>query len=572
MPNESIQFTAGNGNGKKPTLEELAKVIKQIKDGNYPSSFDVQTYDQIRGVYNSIKRLQDEAKQASRKVVKPEDEKPVADSKTVVIEEEGSGDDVVEIDLTYYDQEVVEIERSESERVSIADSLVYSLCNRGRVDMEYMSSLTGCDYGTLAEGLKGSIYQNPETWDEKFSQGWETAEEYLSGNLMRKYRKAKYASTVYGGHFADNMKAIETVMPQSATSKEIYISLGSPWVPTWIINDFINYLLDLRKGEDKYKDTAHDEVTGSWALPRKSDYSYRRFVAMNHTYGTRRINALQILEKTLNMSTIAIYDEIPSKETKSGKKSVLNQTETNLALEKQRLITEKFVKWVWRNADRKQALEDIFERDFGCYRARNFNGSFLTLPTLSKKVTLYPYQKDAVARIIFSPNTLLAHDVGSGKTYVMIVAGMELKRMGLSSKNLYVVPNNIVAQWNDIFHQIYPQANVLCVNPNAFTPSKRTKTLEDIRDNDYDAIIMSYSCFDRIPISKRYYIEKMQEQARQLDEVLKGVKKKTPITSKRRTKIANELAKLLQSTSASTSSVFFDELGITRLFIDEAHN
>ena len=447
---------------------------------------------------------------------------------------------------------------------SIPDGLIMSLNTLGRVDIEYISSVTGQDYKTVITALKGSIYQNPETWGECFYKGWETSDEYLSGNLMRKYAAAKEADKKYRGYFADNVAAITRVLPPSVASEDIYITLGSPWVPEDIINDFVTHILDTP--QCPYTGTVHDELTGTWELWDKS--AYFNNLRVTNLYGTSRINALHIIERTLNMKTVAVKDTVPCATNKSGKRQEINKSETLLAIEKQQKLIKEFQKWVWKDPERKKRLETIFENNFSCVRRRIFDGSFLTFPTMSKNITLYPYQKDAVARIIFTPNTLLAHDVGAGKTYVMIAAGMELLRMGLSKKNMYVVPNNIVGQWKSIFEEMYPNANILCVEPKIFTSSKREKTLEKIRDGSYDAIIIAYSCFSRIPISREYYIKDMEEKKKAIEEALND-RATIGLRSKRK-KIEKALAELI--VAAEECSICFDELGVTRLFVDEAHN
>ena len=546
-------------NNSGTNLDELTKILGELKNANGRKI----TAGEIAETIKLAKEKIAEIKKASEK--NSVSTTPVASENAV--ESDEYGDDEIELDLSF-DGGVSA--PAVDKVVSIADGLVLSLANCGRVDLEYISRVSDSTYNEIVESLRGSIYQNPETWDECYEKGWETAEEYLSGNLYRKLKKAKYAYSVYGEFFADNVKAIEEVLPQPITAKEIYISLGSPWIPAYIINDFVKYLLDL-KGQF-VSVTAHDEVTGSWAILGKNDYVYSRSVAMNFTYGTTRMNALQILEHTLNMKPVAVYDEVPSPTQKGATVRVLNKGETTLALEHQRLIIDKFKKWVWRKPARRAELEDIYGQKYGSYRARAFSGKFLQFPQMSKAVSLYPYQKDAVARIIFSPNTLLAHDVGSGKTYTMIAAGMELKRMCLSNKNLYVVPNNIVGQWREMFMRLYPSANVFCITPTMFNGQKRMEVLKKIRDYDFDAIIMPYSCFDRIGISKSYYIEQFRRQAKELDDVIKGWKKATALTKKRRSKLAKAIAELLDSVNNSTDEIFFDYLGITRLFVDEAHN
>ncbi len=452
---------------------------------------------------------------------------------------------------------------------SISDALILSLTQLGRVDIEYISTITGADCKTVISALKGSIYQNPDTWDECFYKGWETAEEYLSGNLMRKWNSAKKANAEYKGYFEDNITALSKVLPDTVAAEDIYVTLGSPWVPTDIINDFITHILRLK---NPYVLTRHDELTGTWELPQKGSLWYRSGVAATHTYGTPRMEALYILEKTLNMKAVCVTDEVSCTTNASGKKRVINKAETALALEKQEKMIKKFQSWIWQDPERKARLEEIFDNNFGCVRRRIFDGSFLDFPTLSKDIKLYPYQKNAVARILFTPNTLLAHDVGSGKTYVMIAAGMEMRRMGLSSKNLYVVPNNIVGQWKSIFESMYPNAKLLCVEPKNFTKEKRKKTLEKVRDEDYDGIIMAYSCFDMIPLSKEFYIKELEEAKQKIKELSSFTVKSTTKLKKKLEDVKNKLAKLAVTVNAIDDTVCFDELGITRLFVDEAHN
>lgn len=459
---------------------------------------------------------------------------------------------------------------------SISDGLIFSLSNLGRVDIEYISSITGEDYKTIIGALKGSIYQNPETWGECFYKGWETSEEYLSGNMMRKWKAAKEADKEYDGYFADNVKAIEKVLPPTVATKDIYVTLGSPWVPTDIIDDFIEHLLgDWRRywysidNEEDFR-TKHDELTGTWEIPFKNRYNHD--VKVTRTYGTDRINALYILERTLNMKSVAVTDEVVCKTNSSGKKRVINRSETILAIEKQNKMIKMFQKWIWEDERRKERLEMIFENNFSCVRKRIFDGSFLRFPDMSPEIKLYSYQKDAVARILFTPNTLLAHDVGAGKTYVMIAAAMEMRRMGLSEKNMFVVPNNIVGQWKNIFYAMYPSANILCVEPKSFTPSKRESLLERIRDEDFDGIIIAYSCFERIPLSKEYYRNRLVYEQELITEIAGKKNKATSRLKKKQEAVSKALSELAVTMDDLYNGVYFDDLGITRLFVDEAHN
>lgn len=449
---------------------------------------------------------------------------------------------------------------------SIPDAFVKCLNSLGRVDIEYIASITGEEYKTVIEKLRGSIYQNPEKWGECFFKGWETAEEYLSGNVRHKLLVAKEENINYNGYFKKNVEALEKVLPPSVSAENIYVTLGSPWIPTEVIGDFIKYIT---KNSWKTYVVKHDEYTGTWEF----DFCYDDWVIpyeFRQKYGTKRRNGLQILLRTLNQRSIVITDSKSSRYTKSGRQNVVNKEETVLALEKQKLLIDEFKQWVWSDPKRKKQLEEIYEVKYASIKQRHFDGSFLEFPGLDPAITLYPYQKNAVARILFSPNTLLAHDVGSGKTFIMIAAGMELKRMKMSSKNLYVVPNNIVGQWGHIFYSMYPDARIRFVESKDFTPAKKEAVLEDIRDNDYDAIIMAYSCFTRIPISCECRYQVLRQTIRELEELCSDYDKSTKRLKDRIEKERDKARNIWKD--GEEPGVCFDELGITRLFVDEAHN
>lgn len=458
--------------------------------------------------------------------------------------------------------------KAKSEQISIEDALILSINNYGRVDLRYICESSKSDYPTVLKTLKNSIYQNPATWNEDIYSGWETADDYLSGNLMQKYKLAKESNKKYGGQFMSNVSAINQVMPKAVTIDNIYIKLGTPWIPTSIIEDFIKYILDVRYSQF----VLHDESIGTWEIADKSAvtaYSSRTRIYL--TYGTQRIGALKLIEKILNNQNIVICDEVASNTNKSGKAMVINKKETLLALEKANSIKREFNQWLKRDKQRVCKLEKIYQEKFGCFRRRIFDGSFLTLPTMNKDITLYPYQKNAIARILFSPNTLLAHEVGAGKTYIMIASGMELKRMGISKKNMYVVPNNIVSQWESAFKILYPQAKIYVIAPNDFVPSKRQQVLKNIKDNEYDAIIMAYSSFEMIPLSRDYYFNVLKESIRRETERLISIKRPTNALKRKVERLKEKINKLAL-TPEKEQGPFFDELGINTLFVDEAHN
>lgn len=500
-------------------------------------------------------------------------------------EREELQDTVTDLSLDW--DELFEVEGKGVEHVdAVADALILSLTTRGCVDIEYISSITGESKKDVILALKGSIYQNPDTWNQHYDQGWETAEEYLSGNLMRKLKTAREANKLFNGYFQRNIDAIKKVLPPVVKAQDIYVTLGSPWLPADIIDDFIMYLFGnpykymehsyyYHQHKDElfnYLKTVHDEITGSWEIPNKGRYNHS--VNVSRVYGTKRLEALHILERTLNMKTVYVTDEVSSPNTKTGTTRVINKDDTVAAIDCQKKLINAFQDWVWKDEDRKARLEKIYERKFGSIKRRVFDGSFLKFPGLSEDVHLFDYQKNAVARILFTPNTLLAHDVGAGKTYVMIAAGQELRRMGLSKKNMYVVPNNIVGQWASIFRSMYQDANLLVVEPKTFTPDVRAYVLKRMRDEDFDGIIIAYSCFEEMPISLQGHINQLEEEKKEIAAKLSAKNKHiTPQLLKKVKDINKKLDELnTRYQDPFDQSIYFDDLKVNRLFVDEAHN
>ncbi len=466
---------------------------------------------------------------------------------------------------------------------SITDGLLFCLDALGMVDIEFISSITGEEMKTVIETLKGSIFQNPLHWNECFYKGWETADEYLSGNLSHKYELAKQANEQYMGHFDANIKALEEVMNPDLDINDIYVTLGSPWVPTDIIDDFILHLVGYEAIDGVYPKSAEpflakefcvtrEELTGLWEIPHKSRFrkssDHGKYEEVCYRiYGTQRMDMMDLLEHILNMKTLAIYDVVDKKK----KIRVINQNETVKILEKQDKLIAEFQNWVWLDETRKRRLHGAYCRRYGNIKKRNYNGDFLVFPNMNKEIELRPHQKNSVARILFSPNTLLAHDVGAGKTYTMIAAGMELRRLGKSKKNLYVIPNNILPQWVEMFRKMYPEAKLLVVDRKNFNSKKRAATLNRIIEEDFDGILMAYSCFDMLSLSKKYYKEFYESRLKMLDKANEKFYSKA-VLAKKRQAVQDLLEKLQTDMVANVCEIPFDELGINTMFVDEAHN
>lgn len=463
-----------------------------------------------------------------------------------------------------FDSVFIEEPQKEISINNASDGLIYSLNNLGKVDIEYISKLTGLPPQTVIRDLKGYIYLDPRLWDKKQPAivGYVTKEEYLSGNVYDKYNLAVAYNQYYPSLFRQNVQDLSECLPQTVNQNEIYVTLGSPWLPPSIIEDFILSILAY------HEQVSHDELTGSWHLNWRSCYNW---VLNNKTYGTRRINAISIIEKTLNLIPIKVTDNVG---TNDNPKYVTNEKETNLALEKQALIVSRFKDWVWKNPVRAKEVKNIFYHKFGSIKRRNYDGSFLKFPDLNKDISLYPYQKNAVARILFSKNTFLAHDVGSGKTYEMIAAGHELKRIGLSKKNVFVVPNNIIQQWESIYKMMYPKDKIFVVTNKVFNPEKREQTLRKMRDEDFDAILIDYASFSLIKLSPRFYIKKFRELKSSLASL--SYRQRTPTTNRKLANLNKKeedyLTALQYELDESYGKVFFEDLNIDRLFVDEAHN
>lgn len=452
---------------------------------------------------------------------------------------------------------------------SIPSALLICLDRLGRADIEYISQITGKELPEVIRGLKGLCFCDPEKWGECFYKGYVTRDEYLSGNMIHKYNAARNADKKYGGFFSENVREIEQALPPALDTKDIYATLGSPWIPAHVIDDFIVHILGPLGVRSKAKNskTVHDPITGEWEIPNKSRYGTS---SRTLYYGTKKIGPLQLLEKLLNCRQVQIYETVTNSQGRSVR--VPSEQETVAALECESRMRADFSEWLWRDPRRSERMQMIYENNFSCVTARTFDGSYLTFPEMSEDTELYPFQKEAVAKIIFTPNTLLAHEVGSGKTYIMAAAGMKLRQIGLSRRNMFVVPNSLLGQWESIFRKLYPKAEIICVDPDSFTAKNRQGTLTRIRDTDVDAVLIAYSCFDRIELSekaqKRLLTLDYEEMARYI--ATHGEEPKA--LNKKRVALLGRIKSLGVGEDKKEQELFFDDLGITTVFLDEAHN
>ena len=448
-----------------------------------------------------------------------------------------------------------------------SEALAVSLGERARVDLAYMSELTGKREEDVAKELAGIIFQNPVT------EKWETADEYLSGNVREKLATARVFAE-NRPEFAINVTALEGVQPKELDASEIEVRIGATWIEPKYIEDFMretfetpDYLFDRNLVGVQYSD-----VTGQWNVKGKN--ADRGNSLVNMTYGTSRANAYRILEDSLNLRDTRIFDTI---EEDGKEKRVLNKKETTLASQKQEAIREAFKDWVFRDPERRQTLCAKYNELFNSTRPREYDGSHLKFPGMTPDITLRPHQLNAVAHQLYGDNTLLAHCVGAGKTFEMIAAAMESKRLGLCQKSLFVVPNHLTEQWASDFLRLYPGANILAATKKDFEPANRKKFCSRIATGDYDAVIIGHTQFEKIPLSMERQAAMIERQITEIEMAIEAVKaeKGERYTIKQMEKTKKSLnARLsrLNDTSRKDNVVTFEQLGVDRLFVDESHN
>ena len=454
-----------------------------------------------------------------------------------------------------------------------SEALAVSIAEKARVDMEYMEQLTGKTSDELAAELQGVIFRLPGPVPEGERPAYVTADEYLSGNVRRKLRQAQRALEV-SEIFRPNVEALEKAQPKDLDASEIEVRLGATWIDKEYIQQFMYETFNTPYYLQRAIQVNYASFTAEWQVTGKNSVS-ENDVAAYTTYGTSRANAYKILEDSLNLRDVRIYDTV--EDADGRERRVLNAKETTLAAQKQQAIREAFRDWIWRDPERRQTLVRQYNEEMNSTRPREYDGSHITFGGMNPAITLRDHQLGAIAHVLYGGNTLLAHEVGAGKTFEMVAAAMESKRLGLCQKSLFVVPNHLTEQWASEFLRLYPSANILVTTKKDFETHNRKKFCARIATGDYDAIIMGHSQLEKIPISRERQERLLQEQIDEITEGIAEVKysggERFTVKQLERTKKSLE-ARLekLQAESRKDDVVTFEQLGVDRLFVDEAHN
>ena len=454
-----------------------------------------------------------------------------------------------------------------------SEALAVSIAEKARVDMEYMEQLTGKTSDELAAELQGVIFRLPGPVPEGERPIYVTADEYLSGNVRRKLRQAQRAAQ-QDPAFSINVEALTAAQPKDLDASEIEVRLGATWIDKEYIQQFMYETFNTPYYLQRAIQVNYASYTAEWQVTGKNSVS-ENDVAAYTTYGTSRANAYKILEDSLNLRDVRIYDTV--EDADGRERRVLNAKETTLAAQKQQAIRDAFRDWIWRDPERRQTLVRQYNEEMNSTRPREYDGSHITFGGMNPSITLRDHQLGAIAHVLYGGNTLLAHEVGAGKTFEMVAAAMESKRLGLCQKSLFVVPNHLTEQWASEFLRLYPSAKILVTTKKDFETHNRKKFCARIATGDYDAVIIGHSQFERIPISRERQERLLQEQ---IDEIAEGIAEvkysggeRFTVKQLERTKKSLE-ARLekLQAEGRKDDVVTFEQLGVDRLFVDEAHN
>lgn len=550
-------------------IRDCVRNLIELQTEDYSDSEIKQAQDKLNTLYDSFTKKYGLINSRANTSAFSDDSSYALLSALEVINEDGE----LERKADMFFKRTIKPHKPVTEVDTADEALAVSMGEKAAIDMEYMMELSGKSEEELFADLKGVIFLNPlYEYGNSYEPKYLMADEYLSGNVREKLATAKRSAALYPEDYTVNVQTLEKVQPKDLTASEISVRLGATWIPPEIFQQFMFEFLDTPRYAQWNIKVHYSQFTGEWNIEGKS-YD-RSNVKAYSTYGTSRINAYKIIEETLNLKDVRIFDYIEDEEGK--KKAVLNKKETAIAQAKQELIKQGFQDWIWADPARREKLTKMYNEKFNSIRPREYDGSHIVFNGMNPEIELREHQKNAVAHILYGGNTLLAHAVGAGKTFEMVAAAMESKRLGLCNKSLFVVPNHLTEQWAAEFLQLYPAANILVATKRDFETKNRKKFCGRIATGDYDAVIIGHSQFEKIPMSIERQRAILEQQLEELTDGIADLKRNRGENfsikqlEKSRKAVKQKLEKL-NDQSRKDDVVTFEELGVDRLFIDESH-
>ena len=550
-------------------IRDCVRNLIELQTEDYPDSEIKQAQEKLNTLYDSFTKKYGLINSRANTSAFSDDSSYALLSALEVLDEDGE----LERKADMFFKRTIKPHKPVTEVDTADEALAVSMGEKAAIDMAYMMELSGKSEEELFSDLKGVIFLNPlYEYGNSYEPKYLMADEYLSGNVREKLATAKRSATLYPEDYTVNVQALEKVQPKDLTASEISVRLGATWIPPEIFQQFMFEFLDTPRYAQWNIKVHYSQFTGEWNIEGKS-YD-RSNVKAYSTYGTSRINAYKIIEETLNLKDVRIFDYIEDEEGK--KKAVLNKKETAIAQAKQELIKQGFQDWIWDDPARREKLTKMYNEKFNSIRPREYDGSHIVFNGMNPEIELREHQKNAVAHILYGGNTLLAHAVGAGKTFEMVAAAMESKRLGLCNKSLFVVPNHLTEQWAAEFLQLYPAANILVATKRDFETKNRKKFCGRIATGDYDAVIIGHSQFEKIPMSIERQRAILEQQLEELTDGIMDLKRNRGENfsikqlEKSKKSVKQKLEKL-NDQSRKDDVVTFEELGVDRLFIDESH-
>lgn len=550
-------------------IRDCVRNLIELQTEDYPDSEIKQAQEKLNTLYDSFTKKYGLINSRANTSAFSDDSSYALLSALEVLDEDGE----LERKADMFFKRTIKPHKPVREVDTADEALAVSMGEKAAIDMEYMMELSGKSEEELFADLKGVIFLNPlYEYGNSYEPKYLMADEYLSGNVREKLATAKRSAALYPEDYTVNVQALEKVQPKDLTASEISVRLGATWIPPEIFQQFMFEFLDTPRYAQWNIKVHYSQFTGEWNIEGKS-YD-RSNVKAYSTYGTSRINAYKIIEETLNLKDVRIFDYIEDEEGR--KKAVLNKKETAIAQAKQELIKQGFQDWIWADPTRREKLTKMYNEKFNSIRPREYDGSHIVFNGMNPEIELREHQKNAVAHILYGGNTLLAHAVGAGKTFEMVAAAMESKRLGLCNKSLFVVPNHLTEQWAAEFLQLYPAANILVATKRDFETKNRKKFCGRIATGDYDAVIIGHSQFEKIPMSIERQRAILEQQLEELTDGIMDLKRNRGENfsikqlEKSKKSVKQKLEKL-NDQSRKDDVVTFEELGVDRLFIDESH-